>query len=112
MYRRFLKNGNAIQAAELANYPASDTAHGSYGALLLTPEWRAKRAEILNRDLHACVVCKMAKNLQVHHRQYHFVKEHNRFKLPWDYPENLLITLCADCHSQGHNKFKVSTITI
>ena len=45
-------------------------AHGSYGGLLFDPRWRSKRAIILDRDFHCCVVCHSAINLQVHHRQY------------------------------------------
>ncbi len=87
-------------------------AHGSYGALLFKPEWRAKREEILIRDNRSCVICKNNLSLQVHHRQYHFVVKENQFKLPWQYPGNLLITLCESCHKRGHSKFKVPIINI
>lgn len=86
--------------------------HGSYGALLFHPNWKAKRKEILHRDLHRCVHCCSDKDLQVHHRQYHFMTSEQKFRLPWDYPGHLLITLCESCHNKGHNKYKVPTITI
>lgn len=86
--------------------------HGSYGALLFHPNWKAKRKEILQRDLHRCVNCSSDKRLQVHHRQYHFMANAKQFRLPWDYPNHLLITLCEPCHHTGHNKYKVPTITI
>lgn len=86
--------------------------HGSYGALLFHPDWKAKRKEILLRDMHRCVHCHNDKNLQVHHRQYHFIASEQKFRLPWDYPGHLLITLCESCHNKGHNKYKVPTITI
>ncbi len=86
--------------------------HGSYGALLLHPNWKAKRKEILHRDMHRCVHCRSDKELQVHHRQYQFIASTQKFRLPWDYPAHLLITLCESCHSKGHNKYKVPTITI
>lgn len=86
--------------------------HGSYGALVLHPNWKAKRKEILERDLFKCVICFSEENLQVHHRQYHFVKAAKQFKVPWDYPDHLMITLCSRCHSLGHSKFKVPSIQI
>ncbi|AXY78537.1 HNH endonuclease [Paraflavitalea soli] len=86
--------------------------HGSYGALLFHPNWKAKRKEILIRDQHRCVHCKSDKELQVHHRQYHFIVNEQRFRLPWDYPDKLLMTLCESCHSRGHNKYKVPTVNV
>ena len=76
------------------------------------PEWKAKREEILQRDSNSCVICKRNNELQVHHRQYHFIIRENQFKPPWDYHESLLITLCESCHKRGHNKYKVPTINI
>jgi len=86
--------------------------HGSYGALLFHPNWKTKRKEILLRDMHRCVHCRSDKDLQVHHRQYHFIASEQKFRLPWEYPGHLLITLCESCHNKGHNKYKVPTITI
>lgn len=86
--------------------------HGSYGALLFHPNWKARRKEILDRDMNRCVHCRSDKDLQVHHRQYHFVASEQKFRLPWDYPGHLLITLCESCHNKGHHKYKVPTITI
>lgn len=90
----------------------STKSHGSYGSLLLHPNWKAKRKKILHRDMYRCVHCHSDKDLQVHHRQYHFLTIEQKFRLPWDYPDHLLITLCESCHSKGHNKYKVPTITI
>jgi hypothetical protein len=87
-------------------------AHGSYGGLLFDPRWKAKRLEIMARDKGQCVICQSAEELQVHHRQYQFIKAENAFKVPWDYPGHLLITLCRNCHQRGHSKFKVPTITL
>ena len=113
-YRRFVqaKEDKSLEPVNMP-YNSQDTpAHGSYGELLFRPEWRARREEILQRDNHSCVVCSGSDGLQVHHRQYHFVVRQNQFKLPWDYPDNLLITLCNSCHNRGHKKFKVPTINI
>ena len=87
-------------------------AHGTYGALLFDQRWITKRAEILLRDNHQCVICSRQENLQVHHRQYHYVKALEQFKAPWDYDNNLMITLCEQCHSRGHDKFKVPNVYI
>lgn len=86
--------------------------HGSYGPLLFHPRWKSKRKEILDRDMHRCVHCKGDISLQVHHRQYHFIISQQKFRLPWEYPNHLLITLCESCHNRGHNKYKVPTINI
>lgn len=51
--------------------------HGSYGALVLHPSWKAKRKEILERDSHRCRICNSNTELQVHHRQYLFLKPLN-----------------------------------
>jgi 5-methylcytosine-specific restriction endonuclease McrA len=110
--RRFNFNDENLKNKQTFKYNNEIKSHGSYGALLFKPEWRSKRKEILFRDNHSCVICKSNSNLQVHHRQYHFTIKENQFKLPWQYPENLLVTLCESCHNKGHQKFKVPTIYI
>jgi len=85
-------------------------AHGTYGALLFDKRWIAKRTEIIQRDKNRCVICSEEEGLQVHHRQYHFIKALQQFKAPWDYEDRLLITLCEKCHSRGHSKFKVPNV--
>ncbi|HEY4196473.1 MAG TPA: hypothetical protein VGM63_13110 [Mucilaginibacter sp.] len=86
--------------------------HGSYGNLLFDPRWKAKRNEIMTRDKGSCVICQSTEELQVHHRQYQFVKVAKGFKVPWDYPDHLLITLCKNCHQRGHAKFKVPILIL
>jgi hypothetical protein len=86
--------------------------HGSYGHLLFDPRWRSKRSEIMARDKECCVICKGTDELLVHHRQYQYVKAAKGFKVPWDYPDHLLITLCKSCHQRGHSKFKVPIVII
>jgi len=114
-YRRYIKKEVSKQSPPgipVENVPLNVQSHGSYGALLLHPNWKAKRKEILIRDMDRCVHCKSNKDLQVHHRQYHFIASQQKFRLPWDYPDHLLITLCESCHNKGHNKYKVPTITL
>jgi hypothetical protein len=114
MYRRFTQRDKTLQSLGLVhdgqnlNMPA----HGTYGGVLFSPQWKLKRQEIFKRDDYRCVICKSQKDLQVHHRQYHFMVKENRFKPPWDYSQNLLVTLCESCNKRGHNKYKVPTINI
>jgi hypothetical protein len=113
-YRRFIETKSPAGNRPVpSKFPASEAnSHGSYGALLFHPKWKEKRKEILTRDKNQCIHCKQNKNLQVHHRQYHFVLDLQQFRMPWDYPDHLLITLCEPCHSRGHSKFKVPVINV
>jgi hypothetical protein len=99
-------NGNGTNQVQMDFEPR----HGTYGALLFDKRWIARRSEILQRDNHQCVICFSSEMLQVHHRQYHFVKALSQFKAPWEYEDYLLITLCEKCHSRGHSKFKVPNV--
>lgn len=76
-----------------------------YSQFLDTPEWNARRIQILKRDNYQCKNCKRKQfenglytQLNVHHVRY--------FKslLPWEYNDNDLETLCKSCHKQKHNK--------
>lgn len=86
--------------------------HGSYGNLLFDPRWKSKRNEILARDNGRCVICQGTQELQVHHRQYQYIKASKGFKVPWEYANHLLITLCRNCHQRGHSKFKVPILIV
>lgn len=90
-----------------ATNDASAFSHGGYGAALFDPRWKEKREEILKRDDHKCIICRSDKDLQVHHRQYHFSKLLNRFREPWEYSDRLMVTLCKNCHQRGHRLYKV-----
>lgn len=109
-YMRFTYGKESFSPA-VEDLPAEE-AHGTYGALLFDSRWRAKRMEIIQRDDNRCVICFSAEKLEVHHRQYHFVKALSQFKAPWDYENHLMITLCGNCHGRGHSKFKVPTIYV
>jgi len=70
-----------------------------YQQLLNDPRWQKKRLEIFNRDNWRCVRCgNGAVTLHVHHAYY----KHGMN--PWDYPEDSLSTLCANCHGAEHGK--------
>lgn len=79
-----------------------------YGEKLFDPRWIEKKKKILIRDNNKCVICgKSEGKLHIHHKQYHFIKRLQIHAEPWDYNDNLLITLCESCHSRGHYRFKV-----
>jgi len=84
--------------------PAS---HGGYGGTLFDPRWKARRRQILERDGYRCVNCGLDRDLEVHHRQYHFSRGMNVFKNPWEYDNRYLVTLCGTCHQKGHRLYKV-----
>jgi hypothetical protein len=60
-----------------------------YSEFLQTPEWLEKRAQVLERDGHRCVVCNSKDRLEVHHRTY----ERRGYERLSD-----LTTLCHECH--------------
>jgi hypothetical protein len=67
----------------------------SYGELLKDPRWQKKRLYIMGRDEFSCKKCGDSKStLSVHHRHY------LPARLPWDYPDELLVTLCDPCHKE------------
>ena len=72
----------------------------SYEDQLKDLRWTGKRLKILKRDGYRCCMCGslMADNtiLQVHHRYYIYGA------LAWEYDDNVLSTLCLDCHSLIH----------
>jgi 5-methylcytosine-specific restriction endonuclease McrA len=83
-----------------------------YNTLLKSPRWLEKRKIILARDNNKCRCCSATTGLQVHHRQYHVSKQTGQKKLPWEYQNKYLITLCEKCHTAGHEKFKIPSFTI
>lgn len=66
----------------------------AYAAKLRDPRWQRRRLEVLNRDDWTCRKCFGSEDtLHVHHRRYITGRE------PWDYPDELLVTLCEMCHA-------------
>lgn len=67
--------------------------NNDYFEKLKDPRWQKKRLQILERDKWTCQKCfDNGSTLNVHHK--HYLKN----KAPWDYPDELLVTLCDDCH--------------
>lgn len=74
-----------------------------YLKLLNRKEWQDRSHQIKTRDNLTCQAfnCSTPKSiLQVHHLDY-FI-HHN----PWDYPDDMLITLCKDCHQKEIARYK------
>ena len=65
----------------------------NFSEKLRDPRWQKKRLEIFRRDEWKCQCCFLGDSmLAVHHLIY------KRNTDPWDYPDNLLLTLCKECH--------------
>lgn len=74
----------------------------TYAEKLKDPRWQKKRLEIMQRDEWECRGCHDKNNtLNVHHLKYINSNE------PWDYPDDLLITLCEECHEIYHLPFDI-----
>ena len=70
----------------------------TYSEKLKDPRWQRKRLEIMERDRFSCSVCCEDKSmLSVHHRYY------ITGRMPWEYPDWALITLCESCHKDRHD---------
>ena len=74
-----------------------------YRKALKSPKWEAKRKVILKRDKHSCVKCGCKKGLHVHHKYYLIGK------MPWEVPNDCLITLCNICHKKEHEGKNISS---
>lgn len=61
------------------------------------PRWQKKRLLIMERDKFSCKNCgRTDSELFVHHRYY------KRDSMPWEYPDNALVTYCGSCHDEWH----------
>lgn len=74
----------------------------TYAQKLQDPRWKAKRLEILERDLNTCKFCGEMGKMHVHHKFYINGLE------PWEYDNNCLMTLCGDCHKLHHEREKAN----
>lgn len=71
----------------------------SYIEQLKTPMWRERKSEILKRDNYSCRICGAYNcEINVHHVNY------IPYRMAWEYPNEMLISLCKDCHNKLHNK--------
>lgn len=64
----------------------------TYAEKLKDPRWQKKRLEVMQRDGFKCRDCESTeKTLHVHHCGY-------RGKNPWETSNDLLVTVCHECH--------------
>jgi len=74
----------------------------SYSDQLKDPRWQKKRLEIFERDNWTCRKCKKNnKSLVVHHFEYEYGKK------PWEYANDILGTMCFECHEEEHQAEKI-----
>lgn len=66
-------------------------------------EWRNRKRDYLrNNPVGYCPGCRQSKPLHVHHINY------DTDKHLWEYDDNDLIAICAECHGRYHQLFKLS----
>lgn len=75
----------------------------TYSELLKDPRWDKKRKKILARDDYTCQECG-AKNREMHVHHFWYLKD----RMPWEYKDHYLITLCWKCHEICGPYFKKS----
>lgn len=69
----------------------------NYAFLLQDERWKMKRKRILKRDGFTCQLCGLPdEHLHAHHKYY------EKGSMPWDYPDEALVTLCEWCHNYIH----------
>lgn len=64
-----------------------------YNEYLQSPEWKAKRAKVLERDGHLCQGCLDARAIMAHHTSYRNVGNEFCFELE---------SVCGRCHERLH----------
>ncbi len=73
----------------------------TYAEQLKDVRWQQKKSEILTRDKFLCQCCKEPnKTVHVHHVDY------ISGTMAWEYPNDMLITLCEDCHASESERSK------
>ena len=72
----------------------------NYSEKLKDPRWQKKRLEILQRDDFSCRICgDNESTLHIHHINYN--------TNPWETRDDLLITLCENCHDEETTRIKI-----
>lgn len=77
-----------------------------YAEMLTKHEWADRRKQIMTRDQFCCRKCPSKSDLQVHHIWY------IKGNLPWEAPDNHLITLCRTCHKLEHKDRHISSFVL
>jgi hypothetical protein len=73
----------------------------TYATKLKNPLWQKRRLEVFQRDNWQCTNCNaIDKELHVHHLDYIDGLQ------PWEYPLDMLTTLCEYCHENENARPK------
>lgn len=72
-----------------------------YSENLKNGNWQKRRVDILQRDNFKCTVCGSNEFLDIHHVDYITGTR------AWEYPNDMLKTLCRKCHEKEQPRFKV-----
>lgn len=89
----------SIFASHVIGAKSPEIKYDSYADALKSPRWQRKRLEIMKRDNFECQHCgDKESQLHVHHRRY------LNNKMPWEYDDIYLITLCDSCHAKQHGR--------
>jgi hypothetical protein len=80
----------ALRLREDASYELT----AEYQEYLKTPEWREKRAAVMERERGRCQGCRTAPAVEVHHLTYAHVRRELLFEL---------VALCRSCHETAHD---------
>lgn len=76
----------------------------TYQEQLLHPKWQRRKAEILTRDNFTCKCCgDKETTLHVHHIEYW------GSRMAWEYPDELLVTLCQICHDKEKERVRLES---
>jgi hypothetical protein len=73
----------------------------SWSELCQSEEWYQRKKEIWQLYNNQCAKCQSKDFLEVHHKYY--MKDANGRLLPWEYPDEALVTLCRSCHQMESN---------
>jgi 5-methylcytosine-specific restriction endonuclease McrA len=76
----------------------------TYSEKLKDPRWQKRKTSILQRDNFQCQeksCLSTHKTLHVHHLDYIPGIE------PWEYPDDMLITLCFECHEKEKDRTRL-----
>ena len=77
-------------------------AYQTYSEKLRNPKWQQKRLKIFERDNWTCKCCgDKERNQHVHHVDYIPGID------PWDYSDDMLITLCDVCHAKENGRIEL-----
>lgn len=91
--KKTLQRKSKVNEPDIKEININKPISNRYSDKLKDPRWQRKRLKIMERDEFMCQSCYDSENtLYVHHKFYIYGKE------PWEYPDELLVTLCDACH--------------